>query len=457
MMPALRPSIYAITELTKRHITLPLAHIKAWKPFQIDALGLVTLLGTDEVGQSIGTLQRRRYTEHLPLLAIFVVAGDRFLTQQPGFVLYNLTDGITTSVMRGWATRWLMSQCVNDANTVLEWKKVERPRSWKDSIAPALSCVLVLPLPILSILVGDWFGVSNAVAIIISILTRAYILSQRRLARDAAVAFPGKEDHSSWKTLCIIRSDDRMITCKMPSSVLQTFVRGGQVRHPKFYHCARWLCWLALGVHISTLGMCSLVVQVYIVILLVFSTWLLTSGFHWDTGREEEMNINKDGSTVYSLRFSRDWCVEQVNHPTRTTDHRSCDKRRWAWARLDLGEEEERAMFRWGLFPDENKNFGWESEYQILKKHFRQHSLMKKPLGKDERHSVAPTAQAGLLRPVASGTLSTTPSIGGDSLSTSFGPSYNPSLASGISRASSPGNTQTIEMDVRKVDPDSFV
>jgi hypothetical protein len=63
----------------------PLRGLKEWKPFGIDALGLVTLLGAEEINKSVGTLQRRRITECLPLLAAFVVAGDRFTEEQPGY------------------------------------------------------------------------------------------------------------------------------------------------------------------------------------------------------------------------------------------------------------------------------------------------------------------------------------------------------------------------------------
>ena len=94
--------------LVKRFTELPLHELKAWidkVPFKMDALGLVTLLGADQVSTAIGSLQRRRYTGALPLLAAFVLAGDRFTSIEPGFTLYNVTDGLTSTVMSGWFTR----------------------------------------------------------------------------------------------------------------------------------------------------------------------------------------------------------------------------------------------------------------------------------------------------------------------------------------------------------------
>jgi hypothetical protein len=113
-------------ELVKRQITLPLAHNKDWKPFQIDALGLVTLLGADEVNQSVGSLQHRRFTEYLPQLAAFVIAGDRFVADAPGFTLNNLSDGITSTELEGRFSKRLMSQDTEKATSDLERQKHEQ-------------------------------------------------------------------------------------------------------------------------------------------------------------------------------------------------------------------------------------------------------------------------------------------------------------------------------------------
>jgi len=223
-------SMSSLGELFKRHVTMPLENVRDWKPFQIDALGLVTLLGADEVNQSVGTLQHRRFTEYLPLLAAFVIAGDRFVTEQPGFVLYNLTDGITSTELKGWFTRWLMSQRVNNATTVLTWHTNTELPDWRDRTAPILSFMLVVPLLVITVLVGDWYGVGNAVAIIISIVTRVYLLSHRRKVRDLDAKGKGGVD---LKELCVIRSDGKMVTCKAPQSVLNTFVKNSKVKHEK--------------------------------------------------------------------------------------------------------------------------------------------------------------------------------------------------------------------------------
>jgi hypothetical protein len=435
-------SMYSMTslgELFKRQITMPLEHVRDWKPFQIDALGLVTLLGADEVNQSVGTLQHRRYTEYLPLLAAFVIAGDRFVTEQPGFVLYNLTDGITSTELKGWFTRWLMSQPVNNATTELKWGTNKGKTDLKDRVAPILSFTLVIPLLVMTILVGDWYGVGNAAAIIISILTRVYLVSQRRQTRDTAAATPKGAKEQPLKVLCIIRSDGKMVTCKVPQSVLDTFVKTEKVDHKDFYHGVRWLCWLALGVHMCILGMCSLFTQIYTVVLLVLSTWWFTSDFPWDIVRQVQTPGDEYTESVTEIPFNDDWTVTQTDHPTKKavgTGVAGIDKRQYAWARLDLDDGAEAAMKAWNLFPIEAKNDKWLPQYQALKE-----SLNGRLPEDDEKHLATPPTQDDNTTPPRSRPESRAPLTEEGSPSTP-GSSLTPPSAGGYSRASSPGNTQ---------------
>ena len=59
------------------------------------------LLGANEVNLSVGALIHRSFTEYLLLLAAFVVFIDRFTTKQAGYTIYNLTNGITTTELKG--------------------------------------------------------------------------------------------------------------------------------------------------------------------------------------------------------------------------------------------------------------------------------------------------------------------------------------------------------------------
>ena len=75
--------------------TMPLHGLIKWSPFRLDALGLVTLIGADEVNQAVGRLVYSRYTTFLPLLGQYLISGNQFTTAVPGFTLYNLTDATT--------------------------------------------------------------------------------------------------------------------------------------------------------------------------------------------------------------------------------------------------------------------------------------------------------------------------------------------------------------------------
>ena len=454
-MPPLPNSTHTMIsfgELTRRHITMPLAHVKDWSPFQIDALGLVTLLGADEVNQSVGTLQHRRFTEYLPLLAAFVIAGDRFVTEQPGFVLYNLTDGITSTELKGWFTRWLMSHKINNATTVLEWKTNPKQSRLKDLVAPMLSFVLVMPLLVITVLVGDWYGVGNAAAIIISILTRIYLLRQRRHARDTESSAPKDGKDNPIKKLCIIRSDGKMVTCRVPQSVLNTFVKNRDVKYPNAYHCARWLCWLALGVHMCILGMCSLFTQIYTVFLLVLSTWWFTSDFAWDIRRVKEENVTVPGSSVFKLPFNRAWSVEQTDHQKTKKEESdekpvivNLDKRQIAWARFGLDKGEEEEMDRWNLFPIKEKNKKWWDDYEDLKKEYKDSNSNS---NSSEKSMGTQQAQASNDRPKMPSTPTPSTNLLVQDASPpagTLGSSLSSPSTQNPSRSPSPGGTSTAE------------
>lgn len=397
------------------------------------------MLGAEEVNQSVGHLQRRRYTEYLPLLAAFVIAGNRFTAEQPGFVIYNLTDGITSTELKGWFTRWLMSQNVNNATTVLTWREREHHTRATSLIAPALAFFLVAPLLICTILIGDWYGVGNAGAIIISIFTRVFLLWQLRHARDKTAN--NEKNEEKLKDLCIIRSDGKMVTCKAPAPVLMTFTMDSEVTHKKFYKMARRLGWLALGVHMCILGMCTLFTQIYTVILLVLSTWALCSDFDFDIGRKllPPKAIDEFDEKNTTIPFNEKWEVLKTDHPKKkkSSDPTVQEPLRWdrrgvAWARLKPTTMQETLMKRWNLLPyEENKE--WWKDYNNSKRelHPAQATTEKPP-----DTPVAPSAPA---RPPIASTPSTQPLLRTPSTSGTYASSIGGTPTPSGSRCPSPG------------------
>jgi len=297
----------------------------------------------------------------------------------------------------------------------------------------------VAPLLIFTVLMGDWYGVGNAAAIIISIFTRVFLLWQLRHARDKTANAPvDLTNPKNWKDLCIIRSDGKMVTCRAPAPVLKTFTIDSEIKHKVFYKMARRLGWLALGVHMCILGMCTLFTQIYTVILLVLSTWALCSDFDFDIGRKFLPPRAADEFTEKNstIPFNEKWEVVKTDHPKKkkSSDPKDpeplpWDRRLVAWARMRPTETQEELMTRWNLLPFE-KNKEWWEAYRKLKDELHQ------PEDSTEKPPVTPPA---LTRPPIAQTPSTqpllrTPSTTG-TLASSIGGTPTPSG----SRCPSPG------------------
>ncbi|OAP63169.1 hypothetical protein AYL99_02396 [Fonsecaea erecta] len=159
-----------------------------WEPFHIDALGLVTLLGAEEVDAAVGRLVSSAYLEYFPLLGAYVIAGNRFIEKAAGFNLYNISQGIHTTDLAAWLTRWMLSQEFEATRNFVEWTVTE-PRSRKGQIAFSLAISFVFNgfLVAGTILSKDWYGFANAIAMIVSIGVRAYVIGQQRIGFDAMI------------------------------------------------------------------------------------------------------------------------------------------------------------------------------------------------------------------------------------------------------------------------------
>lgn len=131
MTSTLNATIDATASAVANSIWKPLKNWNNLDPFRIDALGLVTLLGTPEVDNHVGKLVRSRYIEFLPLLGAYVIASDQITDKQPGFQLYNIDKCIFTPDLAGWFTRWLATQDFRTASSYVEWHVESTPYSTK--------------------------------------------------------------------------------------------------------------------------------------------------------------------------------------------------------------------------------------------------------------------------------------------------------------------------------------
>ena len=296
----------------------PWAVLSSWAPFKIDALGLVTLLGAEEVNASVGRLAPSYWVEFMPFLAGFVFAGDRFRSKQAAFTLYNVSSGIVTGNMASWFTRWMQAQEFERSRSVVYWEVEDTPRNTYPGhiISLLISFSVSGFLVAMTILSGDWYGFTNALALVLMTVVRGYLIQAHRNSLDRGVrsarplrtTFTGaieeweknlkhdpdaprpEKSSREWrpevvKTLVEL-PDARLVAMFMPEHLIRpVFVADTSPRSPSIYRLVQWVGWVAFCVHIITLGMAQLATQIYVVVVMVLSTVLLCYGVGCDDSR----------------------------------------------------------------------------------------------------------------------------------------------------------------------------
>ncbi|KAJ5802658.1 uncharacterized protein N7503_005108 [Penicillium pulvis] len=286
--------------------------LKAWAKgagFQIDALGLVTLLGAEEMDRSIGRLMPSVYFDYLPLLGAFIVAGDRFKERKLGYTLYNISAGIVTTELSGWFSRWLRAQEFHKIRSKITWEVVDRPPRRK-----TLSVGLFLiSLPLhgmllaLTVLATDWWGFANVLAMVISVFVRYVQVAEnqagineniRRAEEDANknlakyeaamkvaqrrrtegcdnIKMPSRpRDHDLVKLL-VVTEDSKVLTLLAPAFLVKpAFTAAPHIPNPRFYMLCRVIGWIAFAVHVVSIGMAALYTQICTIVLILSATVL---------------------------------------------------------------------------------------------------------------------------------------------------------------------------------------
>lgn len=316
-----------------------------WGPFRIDALGLVTMIGAEEVDGAIGRLVSNPWTEYLPLLGSFIAAGNRFVQPIPGVTLYNITDGIKATDVSGWLSRWLNFQDPSWNNTIFIWGSQQVP--WRERTvqfrALALGALLNGGLLTLTVLVGDWFGFANTAALITSVFVRWYMLRLNRAYLDEGATSMSGRGAEFVKVFCLL-TDGKAVTLQAPRGlVVNGFLTTPRPYHKHGYKLCRAIGWVAFGIHVICIGQASLFIQIPTVVIMIAATVACVTGIGCD-----ERHI---GRRIHVYRASE----EGVD-----------DQRSLAYARLDLSDEEENSMVAWGLFP-QRSNKAWWHKYQRLK------------------------------------------------------------------------------------------
>ncbi|RWA04020.1 hypothetical protein EKO27_g11082 [Xylaria grammica] len=314
-----------------------------WKPFQIDALGLVTLLGAEEVNREVGRLSRNKFVDFLPTLGAYVIANNQIVSPIPGFELYNVTDGIKATDLAGWFSRWLTSSDLSfcaSTITITSATKKHRRRLSDVLLSYAVGLLTLAPLVVAAV-ISDWWGVANGIALVASVVVRSILVQQNRAFVDKAVE-PGTIEAKAVKVL-VTTPDGKIVTIKTTRDiVINILLTTPRPPHPRFYTGARSFGWLAFGAHVISLGMTSLICQLLTVVLLLSATTILA----WQVGRDPKH---------IGSRLLLDCELLDVGFRAAT------------YARLDLSKQEENSMVYWNLFPHRS-NKTWWLKYQKAKR-----------------------------------------------------------------------------------------
>lgn len=346
---------------TKLACRMPLHYVLKWTPFHIDALGIVTMIGAEQVNQLVGRLVGSRYSEYLPLLGAYVIASNSFTDAYSGFALFNIQAGIMTTDIAGWFSRWCLAQdfsrgCSSVTWTVEEsWSpemKAKRVRQslFDTSLALFIGVLLNSFLLAFTVLQGDWWGLANAASMVISIVVRWYVTKKNRNAIDNAVTKYYNRNKPMAK--CFVAfSDGKQINMFAPSSLVRfLFIDKPDVKenYLSLYFVARMAGWIGFAAHVITIGQAGLATQIVTVFIIVVSTML------------EVFKIGCDDSYVGS-KLHAAITRPQPGESTRRQD---------AFIHLDLDQAEERLMRKWGQMPlkhDTEDNMEWWEEYGMRK------------------------------------------------------------------------------------------
>lgn len=282
---------------------------------KVDALGLVTLLGAEEMDRSIGRLMPSIYLKYLPLLGAFVVAGNRFTTKKPGFVLYNISAGIMTTELAGWFSRWLQTQDFKQVRSIVTWHITERPCRWREFVVG----FLLVGLPVhgmliaLTVLAADWWGFANVISMAISVAVRCIMVAQNQAGIDANIQkaqkepqdYPAKrakydesmerleshrqngqamegvkiptepQDPNKIAKVIVLTEDSRVVTLAVPAYLPKlAFATNPQPPNRYIYQACQWIGWAAFAVHVISIGMAALYTQIVSVVVILVSTVL---------------------------------------------------------------------------------------------------------------------------------------------------------------------------------------
>lgn len=318
--------------------------LQHWGPFKIDALGIITLLGAEQVSVAFGRLVNNRYSNALPTVGAYVFPANTYTTPVPGFHVYNVDDKMSTVDVPGWFSRWLLSRNVKTNATKFEFKyKPPGSRSALalavgGSISTALGVLAHAPTIILAVLIRDWWGLANAICMALSTLSRFALVQQNKRALETnANESEGWSDGTVPKRSFWLLPTGNAVRITAPKGLLVNCLLTNPKTRGPLQLLVRTLGWAAFGGFAVTLGMSTLFIQILTVVIVLACTCFAV----WGVG---------DDTKSVGTRIE----VVQEEHAEDS------DRRAEAYFRLDLSSEDEDFMIHQSLMPMKAARNWWE-------------------------------------------------------------------------------------------------
>jgi hypothetical protein len=310
----------------------------SWTPFKIDAMGLVTVLGAEEVNRAVGRLCSSRITEFLPTVGSFVVVNDSIRYPIPGFILYNITDGICATDVTGWFSRWMLFQCLTYNSTTLTidvLNSFNSPRN--DMFLPAfIGMATIFTLIFIPALMTDCWGLANSISLGISVLIRFAILKENRDAIDRSAESSLLQSTTIVKTFWKLPTGSSVIIYMSRGVLTECLLSTPKPSNYRKYNLLRYVGWTAFVIHIVSLSMTSLPNQLLSVSVLAVSTICVATGV-----------------------ASNDELIGSRIRIRRNDNFGSGTSMASLFARLRLSSDEEDSMVAWGLMPLPRNEIWW--------------------------------------------------------------------------------------------------
>lgn len=317
-----------------------------WSPFKIDALGLVTIIGVDEIDRAVGCLTRSWITDWLPYLGAHVVASNRFTVPIPGFTLYNVSDGILATDLTGWLSRWLLTEEVTFNSTTLYISESTHKRQMKTEIlASGIGFCAIAPIAVVVCILRDWWGLANVISMAVSVAVRQYALQQNQEALGSAVAESRGDLNSPVRAFLTMPTGEAVTVIASRGVIINGLLTTPRPPNPVVYKFLGMAGWVAFACHVISLGMTCLLGQLLSVAVLIGGTVL------------KIYHCQDDKSRIGSALVMR-----RIDEPGR-------DFRAAAYARLQLSQKEEKSMIQWNLFPHKSNEHWWERYRQCTTEH----------------------------------------------------------------------------------------